>query len=274
MVSFQFQRSLVFFVAAVALISHRHGVECAAIIENQTSTWVAAGMADSLVNAWDNILSDSFFERVAKEALIFQADESQQRSKRAGGGYAHGKGGTFWFPLFKNGEKRKPRFAIEAAIHLIYENDFAGEIPERVRGGEWSAISVQSFDAFNIVLNQLMTESFCRWVQHREESEDITFHHDKDEGLASLKSTMRFPEVEWRLVLAESKCCDAVLDDLVCPPPMTKFLIIRQCGSVTYLTETGGPTLLFNQTTPDGNGDIPVCVWPSRSSASIFFFSN
>jgi hypothetical protein len=114
-------------------------VEGAAIIEDQTSTWEAAGMADSLVAAKDNILSNDLFKMVKEEALIFQANEAEERIRKTnGGGYAHGKGGTFWFPLFKpNGEKRKPRFAIEAAIHLIYEIDFAGARPERVIGAEW-----------------------------------------------------------------------------------------------------------------------------------------
>jgi hypothetical protein len=114
-------------------------VEGAAIIEDQTGTWEAAGMGDSLVAAKDNILSNELFKMVKEEALIFQANEAEERIKRTnGGGYAHGKGGTFWFPLFNaNGEKRKPRFAIEAAIHLIYEIDFAGARPERVIGAEW-----------------------------------------------------------------------------------------------------------------------------------------
>jgi hypothetical protein len=47
-------------------------------------------------------------------------------------------------------------------------------------------------------------ERFCRhdrvlggewWVQRRDEKEDIGFHHDKDEALASTQATMKFPEV-------------------------------------------------------------------------------
>jgi hypothetical protein len=34
-------------------------------------------------------------------------------------------------------------------------------------------------------------------------------------------------------------------------------------STVTYLTDTGGPTLIFNQTTPDGNRDVPVPLHPS-----------
>lgn len=126
---------LLFVLAALASVS----VECAAIIEDQAGTWEEAGMEDSLVAAKDNILSDELFEMVRKEALMFQADEAKQRMKRTqGSGYAHGKGGTFWFSLFnKQGEFRKPRFAIEAAILLIYNIDFGGKRPTRVTGGEW-----------------------------------------------------------------------------------------------------------------------------------------
>ena len=49
---------------------------------------------------------------------------------------------------------------------------------------------------------------FPRWVQHRTANEDITFHHDKDEGMASLKSTMRFPEVRiCRISCKKCICC-------------------------------------------------------------------
>ena len=50
----------------------------------------------------------------------------------------HGKGGTFWRPLFnKEGEMTKPRFAIEVAIMLIYQSDFSNLRNKRVKGGEW-----------------------------------------------------------------------------------------------------------------------------------------
>ena len=123
------------------LITPRNKIEvdCAAIIEDQAETWAAAGMENTILAAKDKILSNELFEMVRKEALIFQADEAKQRIKRThGSGYAHGKGGTFWFPLFKaNGENRKPRFAIEAAILLIYNIEFGGKRPKRVTGGEW-----------------------------------------------------------------------------------------------------------------------------------------
>ena len=114
-------------------------IESAAIIEDQTGTWAAAGMADYFARATDNIFPEELLEKVAKEAVIFQNHEAEERNKRtAGGGYMHGKGGTFWRPLFnKEGEMTKPRFAIEVAIMLIYQSDFSNLKNKRVKGGEW-----------------------------------------------------------------------------------------------------------------------------------------
>jgi hypothetical protein len=61
------------------------------------------------------------------------------------------------------------------------------------------------------------------WIQEQEPAADIGFHYDKDEAYASEHMTMRFPEV----------------------------------STVTYLTEVGAPTVVFNQTTPDGNEEVP-----------------
>lgn len=63
------------------------------------------------------------------------------------------------------------------------------------------------------------------WIQMKDSNTGaINFHYDKDEGYASLHSKMRYP----------------------------KF------STITYLTSIGAPTLIFNQTTPDGNVDIPA----------------
>ena len=52
---------------------------------------------------------------------------------------------------------------------------------ERVLGGEW-------------------------WVQRRDEKEDIGFHHDKDEALASNQATMKFPEVGTNTATTSMQC--------------------------------------------------------------------
>ena len=114
--------------------------DSAAIVEDQTGTWAAAGMEEYFARATDNIFPDELLEKVAKEAVIFQNHEAEERNRKtAGGGYMHGKGGTFWRPLFNKdtGEMTKPRFAIEVAIALLFQSDFANLKNKRVKGGEW-----------------------------------------------------------------------------------------------------------------------------------------
>ena len=69
------------------------------------------------------------------------------------------------------------------------------------------------------------------WVQIRSGTETIGFHYDKDEAMASIKSKMKHPLI----------------------------------STVTYLTDVGGPTLIFNQTTNgnDESPEIPDLGWIS-----------
>lgn len=62
------------------------------------------------------------------------------------------------------------------------------------------------------------------WVQQTGSTEGIGFHYDKDESMASTMSVLKCPSF----------------------------------GTVTYLSNVGGPTVLLNMTTPDGNRDIPA----------------
>ena len=61
------------------------------------------------------------------------------------------------------------------------------------------------------------------WTQVRNGDETIDFHYDKDEAMASLEGIMKLPLV----------------------------------STVTYLTNIGAPTLILNQTTIDGNEEVP-----------------
>ena len=83
------------------------------------------------------------------------------------------------------------------------------------------------------------------WVQSKPTqgtSADIGYHYDKDEAFASAAMTMRFPDV----------------------------------STVTYLGNIGGPTLILNQTTPDGNKEVPelpttaALVYPKRNKHLVF----
>ena len=80
------------------------------------------------------------------------------------------------------------------------------------------------------------------WFQEGGAASDIGYHYDKDEASASEEMTMRFPEV----------------------------------STVTYLTDVGAPTLILNQTTPDGNAEVPptptggLLVHPAPNKHLVF----
>ncbi|KAL1527468.1 hypothetical protein AB1Y20_016133 [Prymnesium parvum] len=83
------------------------------------------------------------------------------------------------------------------------------------------------------------------WIQEREAHEGIGYHYDKDEAYASERMTMRFPEV----------------------------------ATVTYLSGSGGPTFIVNQTTPDGNAEVPElpsdgCVSYPEPNKHLLFRGN
>lgn len=80
------------------------------------------------------------------------------------------------------------------------------------------------------------------WYQVKVDNESINFHYDKDEGLASAHGRMRHPLL----------------------------------STVTYIRAVGGPTVIFNQSTIDGNVDVPVIpesahlVYPKAGRHVIF----
>lgn len=122
----------------------------------------------------------------------------------------HGKRATNWLRLRNatTGEVLdiKPRCFSELALLWLW--DYArrsdldlgeGRSVDDIVGGEW-------------------------WYQVRRPQAGISFHYDKDEGLASTEMRMRHPLF----------------------------------STVTYLRGSGGPTLVFNQTTVEGNRDVPL----------------
>jgi len=117
----------------------------------------------------------------------------------------HGKRQTFWLEMREEEDERvAPRSYIEKAIGILRryaKSELFGSSKQEeqtILGAEW-------------------------WVQMRTSQEGISFHYDKDEGLASMYGKMKHPLV----------------------------------STVTYLSDTGAPTLIFNMTTPDGNLEVP-----------------
>ena len=128
---------------------------------------------DGLMQVMDSVFTD---ELVA--ALIAEAPALAELGVAGGGGtLKNSKRVTFWQPCCDFGEggrgDRKPRFAAEQAVRAL-----AGQVWAH-RGGEASA----------------PVEGGKYWLQYRGGNEDVGFHYDKDEGLASDHMTMRFPDV-------------------------------------------------------------------------------
>lgn len=73
------------------------------------------------------------------------------------------------------------------------------------------------------------------WYQTREVTGSIGFHYDKDEAVASNEMRIVFPDV----------------------------------ATVTYLTGAGGPTLILNMTSPDGNDNVPVVAASGYASYPV-----
>ena len=183
----------------------------AALLQDHTESWTAAGLADQLVQAYVDVLPPALFEAVAREAAAVVRESMK-------GDYKFGKRTTWWLPLHtKDGAPLAPRSAIEAAVHQLHQHAFGGMPVKLIVGAEW-------------------------WVQEQQSHADIGFHYDKDEAFASNQMTMLFPEV----------------------------------STVTYLESEGGPTLVLNQTTPDGNEEVPetpvhgYLCYPQRNKHLVF----
>ena len=183
----------------------------AAVLQDHTESWTAAGLMDQLVQAYTEVLPPALFDAVANEAALVAKDGQS-------GDYKFGKRTTWWLPLRgKDGALLQPRSAIEAAVHHLFRQAFGGEPVALIKGAEW-------------------------WVQEQQSHADIGYHYDKDEAYASNQMTMLFPEV----------------------------------STVTYLQAEGAPTLVLNQTTPDGNQEIPetptegFLCYPQRNKHLVF----
>ena len=115
---------------------------------------------------------------------------------------------------------RNPRSAAEMAVAILYKFAFPDGIEPAggIAGGEW-------------------------WVQMRNSNENIGFHVDKDEGIASEEQWMKMPVL----------------------------------STVTYLTDVGGPTLVLNQSSNRGGNrqepELPVkgiFVYPKKNRHMLF----
>ena len=145
------------------------------------------------------------------DVLISEAKPYDDAS--AGSTLRNNKRVTFWLPW-----DAKPRTATEQAVLLLKQLVFpGGQSPVNIDGMKY-------------------------WYQYRTAEEDIGFHYDKDEGMASDQQIMRFPFI----------------------------------NTLVYLSDVGAPTIFFNSTVShNGNKLMPSVptngwlVYPKRNKWTL-----
>ncbi len=177
------------------------------------------GSADALVRTYDEVFSDELLEQLIQEAPQLDKVGRSRLLK-------NNKRQTFWMPMGVGAPK--PRFAIEHAVNLLFDLLYAN--------------TYESDSTVKMRKRRKQIVGGKYWVQYRPENEDVSFHYDKDEGLASDHMIMRFP----------------------------------QFATVTYLSNAGAPTVIFNQTvTQNGNVEVPqtptntFIVYPKKNKHMI-----
>ena len=166
-----------------------------------------------LVRSYSGALPEVLIPYLLDEAKKTNAWEKRVRNKHL----KHSKAATNWASMANILE---PRTASEMAVALLFKIAFPdGKLPAGgIGGGEW-------------------------WVQLRNTNENIGFHVDKDEGVASEEQWMKMPVL----------------------------------STITYLTNEGGPTLILDQASNrGGNVQIPelptsgVLVYPKKNRHVLF----
>jgi hypothetical protein len=165
------------------------------------------GTPEALIQNYENVFDDDFLEVLKSEA------EPYNHATDYLGTLKNNKRATFYMPAHA-----KPRTPTEVAVLLLRDLVYPG-------GKGLSEVKGMKY-----------------WYQYRGAEEDIGFHYDKDEGMASDQMIMRFPYI----------------------------------NTLVYLTDEGAPTIFFNQTVIH-NGNIPIphiadsgwLVYPKRNKWTL-----
>jgi hypothetical protein len=163
------------------------------------------GTGDALVQNYEEVFQEEHVDVLISEAKAY--DEA------SASGLRNDKRVTFWLPW-----DAKPRTATEQAVMLLKDLTFpGGKTPLKIHGMKY-------------------------WYQYRHAEEDVGFHYDKDEGMASDMQIMRFPYI----------------------------------NTLVYLSDVGAPTIFFNGTTThNGNKAMPTVpsngwlVYPKRNKWTL-----
>ncbi|EDQ91553.1 uncharacterized protein MONBRDRAFT_31538 [Monosiga brevicollis MX1] len=151
----------------------------------------------------------------------------------------------YQYPLYRSWTSVYPDDLLEALKRdgLLLDQMPSDNFKFGKRGTWWYPLTSKSTHAPRFAAEAAV--HILKWYQVREKTDNIGFHYDKDEATAS---------EEMRLVLPA-------------------------ISTVSYLTNIGAPTLIFNQTSIDGNDDEPrvpvrgALVYPERNK-HIFFQGN
>jgi hypothetical protein len=176
-----------------------------------------------LVHSFDSALPRKLLPELQREALAAKDWEQRTRPTHL----RDSKGSTSWMPIeqFEN-----PRSWIELAITYLHKMAFPedspwtgggpyGDKPTQLAGAEW-------------------------WIQNKDTKEDIGFHYDKDEGVASEEYWMKMPTMS-------SVFCKSFSTVRVGP-----VLSVSDPACVpTDLTDVGAPTMVLNKTTNEGGNE-------------------
>ena len=166
-----------------------------------------------IVRSYADALPEAIIPYLLNEAEKAHAWEKRVRDPNL----KHSKAATNWVDM---ANILKPRTASEMAVNFLLKLAFPdGTLPKGgIAGGEW-------------------------WIQSRNTNENIGFHVDKDEGVASEEQWMKMPAL----------------------------------STVTYLTDEGGPTLVLNQSSNRGGNqqtpELPtqgILVFPKKNRHILF----
>ena len=178
-----------------------------------------------------------FEDVLSPELLQALRDESQVLNNFAKtfGNLKNSKYTTFWKPTGKGAPKA--RSASEHAVDVMFDILFGEGVGKDGDGdGVGNGISSHRTQMRNKVVGGKY------WYQYRGQQEDVGFHYDKDEGMASDQMIMRFP----------------------------------MYSTVTYIESKGAPTIILNQTIiKNGNVEVPGIpnegwfVWPKKNKMMV-----
>ena len=189
-----------------------------------TTTTSSTTTTNDLIVSFDNIIPLTLIEKLIGECTTI-ASFSLNREN-----YLHGKSQTYWYDITNNNNTTNNNdntklLTLEKVILLLsnYLNNTIITSNDRLRPKK-----------------PIIGAEF--WVQSRSQTENINFHYDKDESIASNKH----------------------------------YLVHPILSTVLYLTDEGSPTVILNQTSPDGNIEIPIVpqqgyfIYPKKNRYMIF----